>query len=275
MDAAAEITLTDERIIVIGDSAVGITTAQAVADHGGQAVLTKRPGRQPSIEPRDERTEDEKHATRDERESSDTDNTASTNWGVSDDETESVATDREQIETYDLDSTDEAAVEAFFDEIGAFDHLVCTTKHVPTGGPVETDTEALRDVFAVAFWESYYAAKYSAKHLGEGSSITFVSGNTATKPSVQFFAKGMANAAIETLTKYLAVEIGPVRVNAVSPGRIDALGVAEDTQQSLADSLPAKRIGNPDDIADAILFAITNPHTTGTVIRVDGGDLLV
>jgi NAD(P)-dependent dehydrogenase (short-subunit alcohol dehydrogenase family) len=259
MHASVETRLSDERVVVIGgSSAIGIATVQAVVKHGGRAIVTKRPGETRSLEVSEE------------------------NDGASDNESAAEGNEeetgdqyRERIEEYELDSTDEAAVEAFFAEIDAFDHLVCASAYGPSGGAVETDTETLRDAFDVLFWGRYYAAKQSREYLDEGGSITFVSGNAASRPSVQFFASGVSNAAVETLTKYLAVEMGPVRVNAISPGRVDTLELEEDTQRTLAESLPAKHLGEPADIADVILFTVTNPHVSGTVIRVDGGDLLV
>jgi NAD(P)-dependent dehydrogenase (short-subunit alcohol dehydrogenase family) len=261
MHASVETKLSDERIVVIGgSSAIGIATVQAVVKHGGQAIVTKRPGEPRSLEVSEENdgasVNDEEH----------------TEEG---NEKETGNRYRDRIEEYELDSTDEEAVEAFFDEVDAFDHLVCATSYGPSGGALEIDAETLRDVFDVLFWGRYYAAKHSREYLDEGGSITFVSGNAASRPSVQFFASGVSNAAVETLTKYLAVEMGPVRVNAISPGRVDTLELEEDTQRTLAESLPAKHIGEPADIADVILFSVTNPHVSGTVIRVDGGDLLV
>lgn len=290
MGTTAETRLADDRVVVIGGSDIGITTARAIADHGGRAIVTRRPSEPSAGDQRDgpdnetgentsaDGVEGQDNGTKSEA-NGDTGDTEETtgNQNESEDERENevIATDRDHIEVRELDSTDEAAVAAFFDDIGAFDHLVCAAERVPTGGPLDTDPETLREVFDAVFWGSYYAAKHSAPHLDEGDTITFVSGNAANRPSVQFFAVGVANAAVETLAKYLAVEIGPVRVNAVSPGRADVLEMTEDTRRSLAASVPTKRIGAPEDIADAILFAMTNPHMAGTVIRVDGGDHLV
>lgn len=254
MHAAVETGLADERVVVIGgDSVIANATARAVVGRGGRVILTKRPGETPALERYEEHDE-----SADEESSEETSDNH-----------------RERIEVYELDSTDEEAVEAFFTDIDSFDHLVCATSHVPTGGVRETDTETLRDAFDVMFWGRYYVAKHSGEYLGEGDSITFVSGNAATRPSMQFFAIGVSNAAVEALAKYLAVELSPVRVNAVSPGRVDVLDLETDTRETLAESLPAKRIGEPEDIADTIVFTLMNPHLTGTVIRIDGGDLLV
>lgn len=290
MNTAADTRLADERVVVIGGSDIGITTARTVADHGGRAIVTKRPS-EPSAGNQDDTEKDT--SEKDGREGRDNGTESEANGGTGDTENatgndtttktqkenktenEIIAADRDHIEVCELDSTDEAAVAAFFDDIDAFDHLVCAAERVPTGGPLETDPETFREVFDAVFWGAYYAAKYGVSRLDEGNTITFVSGNAAIRPSVQFFAVGVANAAVETLTQYLAVEIGPVRVNAVSPGRGDTFGLTEDTRQSLAESVPTKRVGEPEDIADAILFAMTNQHMTGAVIRVDGGDLLV
>lgn len=255
MHAPAETTLTDERVVVIdGYSNVGLATARAIADQGGEALITGCPDGQA-------RTQGE----------------TTPKEGPDEGETsrqESISLDRAGIEEQELESTSEAAVKAFFGET-EFDHLVCVATPRPTGGVTETDTDTFRAILESVFWRSYYAAKHGVGHLGDGDSVTFLTGTTANRPAVQFFAGGVANAALETLTKYLAVETGPVRVNAVSPGRVDTIGLAEDTRQTVASALPAHRIGEPEDIADAVLFAVTNPHTTGTVIRVDGGDLLV
>lgn len=251
MHASAGTTVADERVVVIdGYSKVGLATARAIADNGGRALITGHPEGHPH-----------NHGE-------------TPGEGPTDSDRESIVEKRERIEAHELESTSESAVEAFLGRI-EFNHLVCDASPRPTGGVTETDTETLREILDSAFWRSYYVAKHGVGHLDADGSVTFVTGTTANRPAVQFFASGIANAALETLTKYLAVEIGPVRVNAVSPGRVDTIGLPEDARQSVATALPARRIGEPEDIADAILFVLTNPHTTGTVIRIDGGDLLV
>jgi len=86
------------------------------------------------------------------------------------------------------------------------------------------------------------------------------------------------NAGVEGLVRALAVELAPVRVNAISPGVVETEGWAfmdEAARQSffanLATTLPARRIGAPADLADAALFALTNPYLTGEVLHVNGG----
>ncbi|MBV8293012.1 MAG: SDR family oxidoreductase, partial [Mycobacterium sp.] len=84
------------------------------------------------------------------------------------------------------------------------------------------------------------------------------------------------------LTRWLAVELAPVRVNAISPGVIDtgawdAMGEdgKRDYFKHIAAHNPAGRIGTQDDIAAAVLFAMTNTFMTGMTIKVDGGEPLI
>jgi NAD(P)-dependent dehydrogenase (short-subunit alcohol dehydrogenase family) len=92
----------------------------------------------------------------------------------------------------------------------------------------------------------------------------------------------ITNAAADTLTRSLAVELAPIRVNAISPGVIDtgawdALGTErkEAMFAELSQTNPARRIGGADDIASAAVVAMANTFMTGLTIHVDGGERLV
>ena len=91
-----------------------------------------------------------------------------------------------------------------------------------------------------------------------------------------------AFAAIEALTRALAVELGPRRVNTIRPGYTDSemwsfLTPAERDvlRRRVAEAMPVGRMGTPDDIAHAAVFLMTNPQVTGAVIEVTGGESLV
>ncbi len=86
------------------------------------------------------------------------------------------------------------------------------------------------------------------------------------------------NGAIDRMVPPLAAELAPVRVNAVSPGFVDTpwwsfLPGEQRAAQfaAAAEGLPAKRIGQPDDIAGAVAYLIDASYVTGTVLPVDGG----
>ena len=79
-----------------------------------------------------------------------------------------------------------------------------------------------------------------------------------------------------------ALELAPVRVNAVAPGVVRRelwASLPESDREGLFSAvgaaLPAGRVGEVADVADAIVFLLANPWTTGTVLTVDGGTVLV
>ncbi|MBC7976976.1 MAG: SDR family oxidoreductase [Myxococcales bacterium] len=92
----------------------------------------------------------------------------------------------------------------------------------------------------------------------------------------------MATAAAEQLARAMALELAPIRCNAVAPGWTDTpmwdaiLGAAKaDVFQSVAEKLPIRRLARPDDVARAVLFLMASEAITGEVVHVDGGGRLV
>jgi NAD(P)-dependent dehydrogenase (short-subunit alcohol dehydrogenase family) len=180
------------------------------------------------------------------------------------------------VKTAVLDTGDETAVNAFFATSGAFDHVVVSAAQTK-GGPVRG--LALADAKAAMeskFWGAYQVAR--AAQITPGGSLTFISGFLSVRPSATSVLQGAINAALEALARGLALELAPVRVNAVSPGLIDTPiwgGLPEEKREAMfagaAQRLPARRIGQPEDIANAVLFLTTTPFATGSTVRVDGG----
>ena len=91
-----------------------------------------------------------------------------------------------------------------------------------------------------------------------------------------------AFAAIEALSRALALELGPLRVNTIRPGYTDSemwSGLSDserhDLRRRVAEALPAGRMGTPEDIAHAAMFLMTSRQTTGAVLEVSGGESLV
>jgi NAD(P)-dependent dehydrogenase (short-subunit alcohol dehydrogenase family) len=126
------------------------------------------------------------------------------------------------------------------------------------------------------FWGAYRVAR--AARIKDGGSLTIVSGFLAVRPSATSVLQGAINAALESLVRGMALEFSPVRVNAVSPGMIRTplwSGMDAEKREAMfaavAEKLPAKRAGEPEDIANAILYAAATPFTTGSTITVDGG----
>ena len=181
-------------------------------------------------------------------------------------------------EALTLDVQDEAAVQAFFDRVGEFDHLT-TPGNQAAGGPFLTrDTATVRADFDSKFWGQYLAAKHGAPLIRPGGSIVFFSGIYSQRPSAGVSGVAAINSAIEGLARALAVELAPIRVNAVSPGLVDTpifddmpKEARDEMFQRFAAAAPLKRVGRPEEIAQAVLHLMANPFTTGSTLFVDGG----
>jgi NAD(P)-dependent dehydrogenase (short-subunit alcohol dehydrogenase family) len=181
-----------------------------------------------------------------------------------------------------LDITKEKQIEQFFSKIGPFDHLVLTAAAFKMGPFLTMKIEEAKEFFDSKFWGQYCAAKYGAPQIRKGGSITFFGGVAAQKPFLYFSAGSAINAAIEGLTRALALELGPIRVNAISPGTIETplWNAVPDKErmaqfEEIAQKLPVKRVGQPEDIAHAVLYLINSGYATGSIVHVDGGDRLI
>jgi NAD(P)-dependent dehydrogenase (short-subunit alcohol dehydrogenase family) len=176
-----------------------------------------------------------------------------------------------------LDIADEAAVRETFRALGPIDHLVFSPV-ARAGGPAKKlDLEAARRAFEIKLWGPFTALQ-AADVRG---SIVFISGVAATTPMRGGSATAAVNGAIEALVRTLAVELAPVRVNAVSPGIVATPtwdGMATEDREAmftrLEGALPSGRVGTAEDLAAAVWLLLTNGFVTGTVLHVDGGHRL-
>lgn len=183
-------------------------------------------------------------------------------------------------EVVPVDLADEASIAALAKRVGRFDHLVSTAA-MPANGPLaELELADVQRAFAAKVIGPLLLAKHLAGQVREGGSFTFFSGVAAWRPAPARTVMATTNGALAFLVQALAVEIAPVRVNAVSPGIVDTgswdgLGAGkEDFLRTIAERNPARRVGTPDDLIKAVLYAIDNPYVTGTVLHVDGGGRL-
>ena len=180
------------------------------------------------------------------------------------------------VQTAVLDTTDAAAVEQFFASQDAWHHVVISAAQTPSGPVRQLSLEDAQRAMESKFWGAYRVAR--AARFAEGGSLTFVSGVLSKRPSAAAVLQGAINAALEGLGRGLALEFAPVRVNTVSPGYIDTPlwdRLDEDARKAtferIAASLPTKTIGQPADVASAVLFLMTTPFSTGSTVLVDGG----
>jgi NAD(P)-dependent dehydrogenase (short-subunit alcohol dehydrogenase family) len=185
------------------------------------------------------------------------------------------------VETVDV--TDESSISTLADRIGGqLDHVVSTASARARGGYADLTADLVSASFATKVTGPLLLAKYFGKKLPAGGSFLFMSGATALKPTPGMLAVAATNAAVDAVTAGLAVELAPVRVNAISPGTIDtgaydALGEERKAAMFAAKSAsnPARRIGTAKDIAGVAVTALASGFLTGVSIPVDGGEHLV
>jgi NAD(P)-dependent dehydrogenase (short-subunit alcohol dehydrogenase family) len=161
----------------------------------------------------------------------------------------------------------------------AVDHLVITAGKVGFNKVLETDMARIRQLFDDRFWGAYNVVRYCAPLMPPTGSITLFSGNLAVKPIAGASVVSAAVSAVEALGRALAVELKPIRVNTVRSGAVDTPLMRgrpdyEELASRLKSTLPVGRVGTPADLAHAVVFLMTNPFTTGTVLQVDGGALI-
>jgi NAD(P)-dependent dehydrogenase (short-subunit alcohol dehydrogenase family) len=190
----------------------------------------------------------------------------------------------ERLRALAADVTQEDQVVHLFERSGPLDHIVTTAADIEGAYQLLPSLEiaAARKVVDSKFIGPLLLAKYATPILSPTGSITFTSGIAAYRPAPRGSVVAAINGALASLAAALAVELGPIRVNVVSPGWVDSqiwIHVAGDakaaTLEAMAKRLPVGRIGQPEDIADAIRFLMRNGFVTGTVLHVEGGHRLV
>ena len=183
-----------------------------------------------------------------------------------------------------LDVRDESAVKAAFENVGSFDHLVVTAgpELGSWGSFMDADMSGLRGYLDGKFLGTWACARYAAPHLSNGGSMTFLTGGIAARPKLGLAAVTSTFSAVESLSKSLALDLAPIRVNTIRPGFIDNdfwnSVPAEDLESIRAKvraNFPARRLGTSADVGHAAVFLMTNPYVTGTVLEVSGGEGLV
>ncbi|TGP57469.1 SDR family oxidoreductase [bacterium M00.F.Ca.ET.159.01.1.1] len=188
------------------------------------------------------------------------------------------------LETAVVDISREDEVATLFARIGRLDQIVSTAAAIEGAYRLLPDIElsAAQLVVESKLYGPLLLAKHGAPKLPPSGSLTFVSGIAAYRPAARGAVVAAVNAGLEGLVRALAVELAPIRVNAVSPGWVDtpiwefvAGDKKDETLAAMAKRLPAGRVGRPEDIADAIRFLIGNGFTTGTTLHVEGGHRLV
>lgn len=189
----------------------------------------------------------------------------------------------ENSEGYAADLGDEKQVEQLFKRIGAFDHLVFTAGDALQFNELAVlNMDEAKQSINLRFWGGIMAAKHGAPLIRKGGSITLTTGALGRKPRKGTVVIAAMAAAIDGLTRALALELAPIRVNSVCAGtvRTNLLGNMPEAEREaffneVGSKLLTGRVGKANEIAEAYIYLMRGSFTTGQVIVVDGGGLLV
>ena len=237
--------LSNKRVVLLGGSSgIGLAVAQQVVAQGAQAIIAS---------------------------------------SSADRVRQAVATLDGRAEGHTLDLSDEQDIQGFFQKLGDFDHLVFTAGDtLQLDDLVATDLRKARRAFELRYWAVLAAVKYASTHIREGGSIVLTTGIASERPHKGWALAASVCGAIVSLTRALAVELAPIRVNAVSPGVVRTnlwQNMQEQERDGMYDhvgkTLLVGRVGEACEIARAYLFLMQEGYSSGQTVVVDGGALLV
>jgi NAD(P)-dependent dehydrogenase (short-subunit alcohol dehydrogenase family) len=182
-----------------------------------------------------------------------------------------------------FDATDFGRLERFFDQLPTpVDHLMVTA-----GGPyyarlTDVDFEQARRNVDQHLLLPLHVARNAATRVRPGGTLLFMSGTGGRRPGVGMALISALTAALPALTKVLALELAPVRVNLIAPGFVDTplsatlLGnQLDERRDQLRRTLPIGRVVGPADVAALAVHLMTNTAVTGASYDIDGGQQLV
>lgn len=187
--------------------------------------------------------------------------------------------ERLKVTAIPVDVTSDQGVAELFRRAGPVDHVVLTAAQLRTGPFKTVAMEDVRATMEAKFWGAWRVAREA--EIRPGGSLTLVTGFLSVRPRPNSAIIGAANGALESLARALALELAPVRVNAVSPGVIDTpirAAMPEAARKEMlaktAAALPVGRVGMAEDIARQIASLMANGFATGSIVYIDGGALV-
>ena len=179
---------------------------------------------------------------------------------------------------YQVKIEDPASVQALFEQVGKVDGVVVAAGDVHFGALQEMSAEQFQSGLNSKLMGQVNVALAALKHLNDGGSITLTNGVVAHKPRKGAAVNTAMAGAVEHLTRALAVDLAPVRVNAVCPGLVltdvwHSIPEEERAEQirRMTARVPLPRAGDPDEVAEAYLHLMRATYSTGQVLIVDGG----
>ena len=187
-----------------------------------------------------------------------------------------------EVRTAIGDIGDEASIGAALTGLPAPDHVYVAAGRTKIGDilgnePLSDQYEAIDERLR----GSVYVVRVSAPRMKPGGSFVFTGGLSTDRPVPGAWVSGVGTAAAEQLARVLALDLAPLRCNAVSPGWTDTpmwdriLGEGKDEIfRGVAARTPVGRLMAADEVAEAVIFLMSNRAVTGEILHVDGGQRL-
>ena len=182
-----------------------------------------------------------------------------------------------------FDATDFDRLERFFDELSTpIDHVLVTGPGPYYAPLAELDLDKARRDADAHLWLPLQVARKAMGTVRPGGTLVFIGGAGGRRPVTGLAVVGPIIAALPALTKYLALELAPIRVNLIAAGFVDTPLAAEilrdrldARREQLRTMLPIRRVVGPADVAALAVHLMTNTAITGATFDIDGGQQLV
>jgi NAD(P)-dependent dehydrogenase (short-subunit alcohol dehydrogenase family) len=182
-----------------------------------------------------------------------------------------------------FDATDFQQLEKFFDELPApIDHVLVTGPGPYYAPLAQFDFEAARRDLEAHILLPLHVARSAARKMRAGGTLLFMGGTGGRRTAVGLVLISALTAALPAMTRSLALELAPIRVNLIAAGFVDTplsaalLGDQLDARrEQLRTTLPIRRVVGPADVAELAVHLMTNTALTGATFDIDGGQQLV
>lgn len=192
------------------------------------------------------------------------------------------ASDLDALSTAVFDATDPVAIDRFFRDLPAIDHVMVTAGRPYYGRLADMDFAKVRELIGEHLLQALYVARSAASKVRPGGTLIFMGGTGGRRPAIGMSIAGAVTAAMPALTANLALEMAPVRVNLIAPGFVDTplsaelLGDQLEKRRShLRATLPIGRVVSPADVAALAVHIMSNTALTGATYDIDGGQQFV
>jgi NAD(P)-dependent dehydrogenase (short-subunit alcohol dehydrogenase family) len=182
-----------------------------------------------------------------------------------------------------FDATDFDRLERFFQELPSpIDHVMVTGPGPYYAPLAEFDVEEARRDVEAHLWLPVQVARNATSKVRPGGTLLFMGGTGGRRTAPGLTLISALTTALPALTRNLALELAPIRVNLIAAGFVDTplsaalLGDQLDARrEQLRATLPIRRVVGPADIAALAVHLMTNTAVTGATFDIDGGQQLV